>query len=120
MKVGRPVAGFVVLHYLALVSTLTCVSRILRQEDAGLDVRIVVVDNGSPNGSGERLKSLLADEPQVEVLFCEENLGFARGNNAGYRHLLDTCDPEFVVVLNNDVMLERDFLQRVEIGRAHV
>ena len=113
MKDSRPVAGFVVLHYLALVSTLTCVSRILRQEDTGLDVRIVVVDNGSPNGSGERLRSLLADEPQVEVLFCEDNLGFARGNNAGYRRLLETCDPEFVVVLNNDVMLERDFLQRV-------
>ena len=41
MKDSRPVAGFVVLHYLALVSTLTCVSRILRQADTGLDVMIL-------------------------------------------------------------------------------
>jgi len=40
--------------------------------------RVVVVDNGSDDGSAERFRTEL---PETRLLALEENVGFARGNN---------------------------------------
>jgi GT2 family glycosyltransferase len=62
--------------------------------------RTVVVDNGSTDGSGDRI----AEEfPDVEVCFTGENLGFGGGMNAGIdRATAD--DIEYLWLLNNDIL----------------
>lgn len=98
-----PVAA-VVLNWNNYADTHACVES-LRSLDPGVDT-IVVVDNGSTDGSGERLDE---EFPEVEVRFTGENLGFAGGMNDGIDAALD--DAEFVWLLNNDVVfLEEDVL----------
>ena len=105
--------GFVVLHYLAEEMTVRCVKCLLALPGAAWK-RIAVVDNASPNGSGEALRQRFADMPEVTVLSAPENLGFARGNNLGWRFLREDA-PDFILVLNNDVLIEQeDFLPLVE------
>jgi GT2 family glycosyltransferase len=59
----------------------------------------VVVDNGSPDGSGERL----ADEfPDIGYLGLEKNAGYAAGNNAGVRLALER-GADFLFILNFDI-----------------
>jgi hypothetical protein len=49
-----------------------------------LEARIVVVDNASYDGSPDMIRLQF---PQVELIAREDNLGFAKGNNLGLRHL---------------------------------
>ena len=94
--------GFVVLHYLAYEMTLQCTESLLGL--AG-EKHVVIVDNASPGGSGQRLVQHFAGNPEVTVLLSPQNAGFARGNNLGYCYLREHFSCEFVVVLNNDVLI---------------
>ena len=65
---------------------------------------ILVVDNGSTDGSVDFLKSRF---PQVRVLELDKNYGFSIGNNRG----IDTVNTDVVVLLNNDMAVEPEFLE---------
>ena len=104
--------GFVVLHYLAPEMTRRCVIS-LSESFPGMS--IVVVDNASPDGSGEALKKEFASIGNVTVILNESNLGFARGNNAGYDYLKRRGECRFTVVMNNDVVIDDPgFASKVE------
>ncbi len=65
---------------------------------------IIVVDNGSEDGSAEFLRERF---PSVRVLALDRNLGFGGGSNHGFR----AAKNDIVVLLNSDMRVERDFLQ---------
>lgn len=69
-----------------------------------LTVRIV--DNGSGDGSLERLRAKCAD---CEILDAGSNLGFAGGCNVGIRRALEAGD-ERILLLNNDTEVAPDFM----------
>lgn len=97
--------AFVVLHYNDLKVTIDCVNALLQLE-LNNEIGIVVVDNGSPNDSGEILKNIFLNYNNVEVVLTGVNYGFAKGNNYGYRLAKQLYKPDYVVVMNNDVMIE--------------
>jgi hypothetical protein len=68
---------------------------------------VVVVDNGSKDKSVEKIRK---DFPDVTVIEKDKNLGFASATNAGVRFASGN-GAEFVVFLNNDVVLEKDWLK---------
>jgi len=67
------------------------------------DFAVVVVDNGSTDGSQELLRTGF---PQVHILPFAENRGFAAAGNAGIRQ----TESEYVVLLNNDTIPRPDWL----------
>lgn len=67
---------------------------------------VIVVDNGSTDGS---LEYLQAHHPDVEVLALGRNTGFAHAVNRG----LEAARHELVALLNTDVALEPDWLARM-------
>ncbi|HKO21554.1 MAG TPA: glycosyltransferase, partial [Candidatus Eisenbacteria bacterium] len=64
----------------------------------------LLVDNGSSDGTPDRAR---AEFPEVEVLALGENRLFAGGVNAGLKRALE-AGAASVLLLNNDVVLERD------------
>jgi GT2 family glycosyltransferase len=64
---------------------------------------VIVVDNASTDGSVEFLQSRF---PSVRILQLPRNLGFSGGSNAGFR----AAKNDIVVLLNNDMRVEADFL----------
>jgi GT2 family glycosyltransferase len=66
---------------------------------------IKVVDNGSSDGTLERLR---ADWPDVELLALPENIGFAPAVNRAIDPLTREPDIKAIFLLNNDVVLDRD------------
>ena len=106
--------GFVVLHYLVYDMTVESVDNLL-QRFKSYNIEIVVVDNASGNGSGKLLAVKYREDKSVTVLLNKNNDGFARGNNLGYRYLVEQKKPDFIIVMNNDVLIEQDhFLSLIE------
>ncbi|HTW63280.1 MAG TPA: glycosyltransferase, partial [Bryobacteraceae bacterium] len=64
---------------------------------------IIVVDNGSEDGSADFLRERF---PEVRVLALERNLGFGGGSNEGFR----AANNDIVVLLNSDMRVEHNFL----------
>lgn len=105
--------SFVILHYLAPEMTMRCIG-LLRQNFAAEGVQLVVVDNASPDGSGPALMERCRDMADVHFVLLHGNKGFAQGNNAGYRYAVEHFDPDFIVVMNNDVLIEDpSFIDRI-------
>lgn len=73
----------------------------------GVDLRPIVVDNGSPDDSVARLR---AARPDLELVETGQNLGFAGGNLAGIRHALADPAVSWVLLLNTDVHVAPNFL----------
>ena len=109
---------FVILQYLSLDMTLQCLDT-LAKTFQGQAYHAVVVDNGSPNGSGIQLEDTLQGNPCCTVLRSAENLGFAKGNNLGYSYAAEHFDPEYIIVMNNDVLVQDpDFFQKIRAIEA--
>lgn len=98
--------SFVILNYKEYREAEACALSILRTQTYP-DIRIVIVDNGSENGSVEELKRQFAGEERVHVIAAEKNLGFARGNNLGIRYARKMFHPAMVVVANSDILFEQ-------------
>ena len=94
--------AFVILHHKTLDVSLSCLDNLLK---VAPDSPIVVVDNGSNDGSGEELRRRFADYKNVVIIINDQNLGFAKGNNVGYKYVKDNFDVDCVVVMNNDVII---------------
>jgi GT2 family glycosyltransferase/glycosyltransferase involved in cell wall biosynthesis len=67
------------------------------------DNEVIVVDNGSTDGSAEYLT---LNFPTVKVLALPENLGFGGGSNSGFA----AAKNDIVVLLNSDMRVAPNFL----------
>ncbi|MGQ0679150.1 MAG: glycosyltransferase [Actinomycetota bacterium] len=67
-------------------------------------MEVVVVDNGSSDGSVDHIRT---QWPNARLLELETNLGFAGGINAGVGH----ARGEFVALINNDAVAHKDWLR---------
>lgn len=105
--------SYVILHYKNLNDTIKCIESLLRTTNN--DSNLIVVDNGSGDGSGEKLKKKYQDMPKIKVLLLENNVGFSKGNNAGYTYVKKNYDSDFIVVTNNDVVFyQKNFEETIK------
>ena len=93
----------IVLNWNNAADTAECL-RSLEQCDA--QQTVIVVDNGSTDGSGPTIRQQF---PDITVLETGRNLGYAGGNNVGIRHALKE-GADYLCILNNDVTVAADFL----------
>ena len=75
------------------------------KEQTVRDFKVLVVDNGSTDGSVEWLK-----EHRVPSIFLKENTGFSGAVNTGIR----AADTPYVLLLNNDTRVEPGFVAAME------
>lgn len=109
--------AFVILHYIVVEETITCVRSIL--ENVSGDKKIIIVDNASPNNSFLALKDYFSDNEHIIVLHSPENIGFARGNNLGYDYAVKNFSPNFIIVMNNDMEIhQKNFTE--ELNRSYI
>jgi GT2 family glycosyltransferase len=112
---AAPTVSAVVLAYRDEPWLERCVGALLDSD--GVDVEVVLVDNGCTDGAVDRL----APTPRVTVVRPGRNLGFSGGCNAG----ADVASGDFLALINGDLVVERDalaelvtFAQKPEVGIA--
>lgn len=103
--------AFVILHYRTLEVTIDCLEHLLEVSPGS---PIVVVDNDSSDGSGEEVRRRFSEYKNVVVIINDQNLGFASGNNTGYKFVKENFKVDCVVVMNNDVIITQpDFPEKI-------
>jgi GT2 family glycosyltransferase len=86
-----------------------CFAALSRQDH--LDLEVIVVDNASDDGTRERLQRV---ESQWQVIYNNENVGFAAGQNQAIR----ASRGNYVLCLNPDVVLAPDFITQLTQAAA--
>ncbi|MBI5709580.1 MAG: glycosyltransferase family 2 protein [Candidatus Eisenbacteria bacterium] len=100
----------VVLNWNGLEDTRALLSSLERcRAPQGWGVRVMVVDNGSTDGSAETLSR---EFPAIELVALRENRRFAGGNNEGLRRAL-VAGADAVMLLNNDTEADPALLERL-------
>jgi GT2 family glycosyltransferase len=105
---ARPSIDVVVPVFNRWELTERCLEHLRRQTLAHI---AIVCDNGSTDGTPERLRTSF---PEVRVVELGANLGFSEACNRGAR----AGRGEIIVLLNNDVDCSPDFLERL-VARLH-
>lgn len=105
--VSHPEVSIVILNWNNVPDTLTCLESVFRLQYDNFDV--VVVDNGSTDGSADRIR---AAYPAVNLIEIGDNLGYAEGNNVGIHWAL-AHGADYVFILNNDTVVATDSLSRL-------
>ncbi|CAM5439903.1 glycosyltransferase [Streptomyces avidinii] len=80
-------------HFLA-----DCVKSVLDEQE-GVDVRVLIIDDASPDDSAEVARALAAADPRIEVRVHESNKGHIATYNEG---LLEWADGDYVALLSAD------------------
>lgn len=113
--------SYVILHYLATNDTIECVESILNNVVPNTEhgIKIIVVDNGSPNNSYQILKEKFFGNKIVDIIHSEENIGFARGNNLGFQYAKNQLCSDFIVLMNNDTIIEQKNFTEVLVNKYH-
>ena len=103
---AMPRVAVVVLNWNGTDDTLECLQSLAQLDYPAHE--IIVVDNGSRVSPRQRIVTRF---PSVTYLETGMNLGYAGGNNFGIRYAL-AAGHEYVMVLNNDTVVEPDVLRR--------
>lgn len=102
----QPKVTILILNYNNWSDTYECLKSL-----KGLaydNYQILVVDNGSDQKPEQSLG--------VSVIYNQDNLGFSGGNNVGIKEALKK-DSDYILLLNNDTTVEKDFLKKmIEVG----
>lgn len=93
----------IILNYKHYEQTIRCVRKLLEQDYGAL--YCIVVDNASPNDSLPQLKEALEPEERVTILPTSSNKGYAAGNNIGVRWAITNYHPEYILIINPDVVI---------------
>jgi GT2 family glycosyltransferase len=96
--------SIIIINYNGKFLLKDCIQSVLAQSYQ--DFEIILIDNASTDGSFEFMKETF-DNPKIKIYGTESNLGFAGGNNFG----LIFTQSKYIVLLNNDTKVEKDWLK---------
>jgi len=100
--------AIIILNWNSGEMTAECIRSLLSMTAS--DYEIIVVDNGSKDGSADYLQEQF---PSITILRQDHNLGFAGGCNAGIKFALER-GMKYLLPLNNDTVVNPDFLSELE------
>jgi GT2 family glycosyltransferase len=86
--------------------TLQCLKSLSRVDKTGLKIHVIIVDDGSTDGTGEAIKNQF---PETEIVRGDGNLWFTGGANRGFEAALKH-NPDYILLINNDTVFDDQFL----------
>jgi GT2 family glycosyltransferase len=92
--------SIIIVSYNTKEITTDCLKSVIKYTK-DLKYEIIVVDNGSQDGSVERLTELSQKYPQVVFINAKANLGFGKANNLGAKN----AKGEYLLLLNSDTLV---------------
>ncbi|MBI2011802.1 glycosyltransferase family 2 protein [Candidatus Daviesbacteria bacterium] len=104
-----PICSIIVLNYYGEKVIRDTLDSLLNLNYPKKNYEIIVVDNNSKDKSKEILNKYANNYKNIKLIFLNKNLGFSRGNNVGIKK----AKGEFVALLNNDCVVEKNWLKEL-------
>ena len=98
--------SIILINYNTAKFTLDCITSIYKKTTKTIDFEIIVVDNNSEDKDYKILCEGLKKNPDIVLHSSSLNTGFGGGNMLGVQH----AKSEYVLFINNDVILKNDVL----------
>ncbi len=102
-----PLVDIIILNWNGFKDTAECINSI--KNISYNNYKIIVVDNAS-DCDAEKIEKEFGNS--VFLIRNECNLGFSGGNNIGIKYALKD-NPEYILLINNDTVVEKDFLDEL-------
>jgi len=79
------------------------------------DFSLFILDNGSKKEDYNNLKKFIdaVQNLDIKLIRSEKNLGFAGGNNFVFFNFIERENFKYVLFINNDTTVEKDFLKKL-------
>lgn len=105
-----PHVTVVIVDYNGEKDTRECLLSLKEIRSESFTFSVVVVDNGS--------KEVLNIPPEkmpkdTAIVRSDANLGFTNGNNLGISYAIEHHNPDFILLLNNDTLVDPHFLEEM-------
>jgi len=101
-----PKVSIIILNLNGLDDTVECLQSL--KKITYPNYQVIVVDNGSKGNDAQVLQEKFGD--YIHLIKNDRNYGFAEGANIGMRYALNNSAPDYVLLLNNDTVVDPEFL----------
>ncbi len=106
----NPKVTIVIINWNGWEDTIECLESLYRIDYPNYE--IIIVDNHSHDDSVKKIKDYSKGKELI-IIENEENYGFAGGNNIGIQYALKNFKPKYILLLNNDTIVDEDFLEEL-------
>lgn len=114
-SMNPPKVSIIILNWNGLEDTIECLESLKKITYTNYEV--IVVDNGSKGNDAQVLREKFGD--YIHLIENDRNYGFAGGANIGMRYAMDNSQPDYILLLNNDTVVDSVFLDKmVEVGEG--
>ena len=103
----------IIPHFNKLLLLKECLYHLDNQNYSNFD--ILVVDNGSSDGSTEYIYKLSNEKNNYHSILLSENMGFAYAVNRGFEYAIKN-EYDYSILLNNDAYVEDDFVKELVLS----
>ncbi|MFH1461117.1 MAG: glycosyltransferase family 2 protein [Patescibacteria group bacterium] len=104
MQQNHPLVSINLLAWNGQKYIKKCLDSVFEQTYPNLEINII--DNGSKDNTPDYFKNL-PDQPNLRIAYNSQNIGFAAGHN----QLIKRSQGKFILCLNQDVILDKDFIK---------
>ncbi len=112
--------SIIILTWNACKMTLEQLKDASKLDTSGLDVEMIIVDNGSIDETQEKLSEYKMPNMSYKFIETGKNLGFAGGNNFGIKDALGRGS-DYMILMNNDLILSKNIIKSlVDLAESDV
>ena len=111
MRHNNPLVSINVITYNSQKYIDDCLGSVFSQTYPNFEV--LIIDNASTDDTVDYLRKI-SKRPNLKMIFNKKNIGFAAGHNKGIKN----SRGDFILCLNHDVALDKDFIKKaIEVIR---
>jgi len=101
----------IIINYKNAGDTVVCLKSVMSSDLPALP-EVIIVENDQ---EGNTLDEITSFYPGRRILYPGKNLGYGKGVNLAIEYALNKLEPEYILILNNDVILQADSIGRLKL-----
>ena len=106
---NQPKVSLIILNWNGLEDTIECLESLEKVTYPNYEV--IVVDNNSEGNDVQVLREKFGG--YIQLIQNDRNYGCGEGFNTGIRYVLVNSQPKYILIMNNDVVVDPNFLDEL-------